>query len=293
MGLIEESIKLNEELSVSLEVKNETDKLMDEIYQKYDNIPFRKKFATLANNKGNISYGIKSITLYPNPPIFNCVSEISIHFITSYGDKNDFRRLMNTFNFTGRFNKFQEIIELNIPCYNEDMLDVKLIKSLSHELEHAYQSSKYTTSADNIEYGYATKNIQSNNKIKFYIANLYYYFTQKEIDAKIQEIYNQIHALKKPDLNSIYKTDEIIEFNARIKLFNDFFINNNSNDLEINNELKNYNLNKNTFIQYIERGINYFKIKLGKMITYHLNKMKEENNGIIEMIDRMIYLMNY
>lgn len=293
MDLIQECIKLNEELSVSLDVNHEMAKLYPEIQNLFNNMPFRKKYVILRNGI-KIEYGIKHIILTKNPPIFNEVTNIVINFITSYGDTNNYGQLKNTFNFQCRFNDFDDLIEIRVPCMNENPDYAFLIKKLSHELEHAFQNSKYTTVGKYDEYTKATNNLYNQNEIERNVAILYYTFSKKEIDATIQEIFNLINAIGIDNLNDIYELNDIKEFQARSNLLYSYFINNkNLNDIELNNVLKKYNLNKNTFISYVERGINYFKLKLGKALTFYLGKLKEEKNGIVEMVDRMIYLMNY
>ena len=197
------------------------------------------------------------------------------------------------------FQKYFQYVESSSFSYNKHILKLiqhsingKLIDTynkplISHELIHIFQYSKSNNINNNDLYKTATTILKDNKYegIIFNVAKLIYDTTEKEIDAKANQLYKELVEKDIQTLNDALSTSLYKEINS---------IKENYNKIKnIISKYNFYNVSDDKLLAYIKNGINYMVHKYSKVINYYfsenvklnetLNILRKKDDLLIEM----------
>ena len=144
---------------------------------------------------------------------------------------------------------------------------------LQHEIEHFLQYGLGRVSDKNNWMYTSTANLSSpKNSCKHIIARLFYFFNDREIDAKMHELYFELRKEQIKNPNDLRKCKAVKEKNRYLELLNKLI--NNFDDDEINNELFSYNMNKIKFLSYINKQIDRFERKTMRVMMEYFEEIE-------------------
>ena len=287
MAIFEKMI-LEEELSISNDVKELTDILSSEIIRNINNSKY--------NQMTMFDYiNIKPIQiLYKHTIIkdYNCFDKnINVSVICyQFNNKEEYIKyhpFIDTIG--GTYNRALNNIELGIVSIN-DKINVSMLKNfLSHELEHIYQYSLIETKELSSIYKKLI-NIINNphniNDVLYGICYCLYFLDKDEINANLHGLYFELKERNVQDLNGLNQTNLLLTYNNVIKLYKEF-ITLGDDDIKLIESLNYLKLTKNQIIKLIDIGLKYFKNKLGKVWQRYINeltitecKLKKVNKSI-------------
>ena len=144
---------------------------------------------------------------------------------------------------------------------------------LQHEIEHFLQYGLGRVSDKNNWMYTSTANLSSpKNSCKHIIARLFYFFNDREIDAKMHELYFELRKEQIKNPNDLRKCKAVKEKNRYLELLNKLI--NNFDDDEINNELFSYKMNKIKFLSYINKQIDRFERKTMRVMMEYFEEIE-------------------
>lgn len=270
---------LQESLSISDNVIEYTNIIIDMIRDKCNKGEFENKRKVILNDKENgtarFSY-CSSFTIKPDEHLESLIPNIysiSIN-VVDFLSKEEIKANFEEQNIGGDFIATYNTIKLKLPSINGEIVDYMLRNSICHELEHAYQLAMARRYKSDKHYNIALDNLDNNDPVLIAISRLIYFFNPMEIDAKMHELYLE---LKWTEYNKALPIEE-----------RDYYINTFYNQLKsiekekLNDVLsKFFSIDYETFFKKIDRNIKYFN---SKAIRVYWKYIKDNDiNEIVEM----------
>lgn len=171
----------------------------------------------------------------------------------------------------GGFDTYNFSIKICLPSINETYDINEIIDYLTHELEHAYQFIK-SGGKNKITKLYSWANNQSTDEtpLEHNLKYLIYYFSNTEIDAKIQQAFVQLKMLNTVSMQDINKSKTISEFTTIDNELKKILANKKYKNDAIN-ILNKYGFNGKSVLRMLRAKRTLFKNKLVKMIGFYFD----------------------
>lgn len=191
----------------------------------------------------------------------------------------------NGYSFNDKTIYLTFLIINNVLSYNDNIEN-----TIQHEVEHYYQCVNSGKSFSTPQYQEISTLMTSSNPYISVISKLLYYSKKFEIDAQINGAYNEIknnHNIISPD--DIFKTTELgllkkILFDIKTAIeswnYESYSVLYALNTININEKIrnnKNKPYNKKKLVNIINNTIDYFFRKCAKLMSLHIENIKEKN----------------
>lgn len=283
---------LTEELGISLEVNNLTEELVDEFEELYNSGENRVRLPQAIIRSNSPCFQLR---LIKDGNWFNGVVNNIVLDCTIFQNMEDYYSFkQRTDRETPHFNYNEKKVYIPFECVNTDIpfgsIKKQILSVLSHELMHAYQSSKIKRSVGNDLY-FKVADILSNGSlfkpgtIEFDVCQLVYFDTLFEIDAQAHNFYHNLEEAKPRDYNEAkaIKPYDWIDFCDYI--FNKIMdaIRNDKLKKHFQDALDYLGISKNEFIHLHQYAQKYKKRKFDKIIAYYFSNL----NNILESVKKI------
>ena len=277
---------LNEELSISSDVENYVNDIIDGLVSlnKNDGFSFFKEYTMLdGNNRELCKYREK--VFWVKGEIYNGISlpcRITVLDFDSEDDAYNFCENASEWN-NNHFDQSSLDISVVVNGVN-GAINMLLLKNLVyHEAEHAYQYFRKFGSlcGDKSIYSKAKAIVQGKDKIhnsnEFgLIAHLLYYLNSREIDSNVNGLYGELlltNNIQVTNFNQEYETmkNEFKQFLETCKTY------------DFNKELSYFGFNINSFVRFINNQQKYLRKKIRKVVartTVNETRKVEHKNKI-------------
>ena len=284
---------LQEEKSISTIVLNCAETIgndLTELYRndKYNYIDKKKIIVRVGNNdfKGSFT-DIKTFIYKPNETVKQHIPNLNeIHVkVIELNNEDTYRINYDYIDVGGGYSLETKNISISIPSFDGGMRVAHLKNVLKHELEHAYQFSLGHQKDDKNLLSNANRYLNSYDKIVRAVARMLYFFDTLEINANIQQFYDDLNLFRIKNRNELHKTELFSERKIYMDKFYNFLIKCNQEELEY--KLKNnFGVNKEFFFSYLEKQFKYMNAKIMKAYQLYLDRnsikdimvMNENNN---------------
>ena len=278
-------IKLLEELSVSPEVSEMSNKLYDDLLPVFKQKRDRRN-PTMIGNIFNRTYNIDID--YSNNKIFGLVNKVTytIYDLKNYDELDAYYNYIFLRSGYNNDDKDNILIYATVLSYDGEIDKQYFVRVLSHELMHAFQDEKILYFETSDLYQKATNiGLFTNNENIRNLGYLIYLLDKREIDANMQSIYNEMVTKK---LNSYDESTVYIVKKSHIDLCYNIY--KSMPKEEIEEALNIFQISQTKLNHLIKTGIEYFNYRVGKVYT---NYLMDKNNKIKEELDRMKQLIDY
>lgn len=214
-------------------------------------------------------------------PIFQYIDSISAEIY--FGETPEERNIISqNIDYGGAFEIQDRTISVSCLGDGNGNVDVAFFKSvISHELKHAYQEMLYNNKSLPFVFNKATNIINNPKSVEdedvYEISRLLYYFNRNEINSKMEEVYAYLKTEGLQTAKEIKSIPAILEYTWYKRSFTR--INTKRNNKALNKKIKQiYGRNLKELINIINLGINYFKVKVRKVIGRYKLEQQEKIN---------------
>lgn len=258
-----------EELSISNEVLQESQKIKDLIKQHLLTVEKKVHYATTLP-----TYQSQSSIIKINEKIFNVFDNININ-VKYFETEEDLKRMKTMFSFGGAITEEQSTLFLRLYGIQNDLDKAFLDNTLNHEMKHAFQIYMNKSFEIGDLYKKAVEIIQNQTDSYDYpilknISYLIYFFNKREIDANMETYYQDLcHKNKNATL--------LNEFEMSVSMFEQI------KDLIFDDDV--CDLIKRIFgktfkqiLNYLNNNIEYFKTKKRKVFARYSNENRIAEN---------------
>lgn len=268
---------LFEEMSISNAVQTVANNVANELLKRLNNI--NGEFVYIRQLGKRV---LRKFALIEYPfPIFQYIDSISAEIY--FGETPEERNIISqNIDYGGVFEMQDRTISVSCLGDGNGNVDIAFFKSvISHELKHAYQEMLYNNKSLPFVFNKATNIINNPKSVEdedvYEISRLLYYFNRNEINSKMEEFYAYLKTEGFQTLKEINSTPAILEYNWYKRLF--IRINVKCDDLALNEKIKQiYGRSLKELINIINLGVNYFKVKVRKVIgRYKLEQQVKIN----------------
>lgn len=262
-----------EELSVSNEVTQETERVYNIIKEEIDNMDYNSDYKVYGfGYTSSIKTILQKKINKEIEPVFNILSQIEVT-VSYFINVDDYRKYYDRFDFGGTFYLKDKLLTMNIFAIN-GVVNEKFFKSiLSHEIHHVYQERLISLSTKVRElYQKALYIIGNESGFKnsiHQLANLIYFFDKVEIEANMESLYNELKATQ----GNVSKVNTLITFNNQRDLYNSY------KDYFFDEEFQTYvaevfGISFKKIMNYLQRMIDYFEVKRNKVLAFYAYERK-------------------
>lgn len=270
---------LFEKMSINDEVLEATDYFVNKITQTYESKKNgmwgwqQLNIALMVTELPSLSFHLKND--YENER-FSIIKNISCFF---YNFNN-----VDELNYASQFLPSCSFLEngtliITIKCLNKEIVDKSFRESLSHELNHVYQEFNKNFNTGK-RYDLASKIVSKLGKYtetEQCLAWIFYYFSKREIDSRVYELYNQ---LKESEIKNISDINNLKLFQERQRFYDQvvFYFRCNMLYLNEKNEkaFNEFDTNPNKVNQYIMRMDKYQNDKIRRVVQRHFDELNED-----------------
>lgn len=257
---------INEELSISNQLKDEAFRICGEIVKSIKNTP------TLPFNIKNVSFkGNNVFTTFFGEKI-NIIYKFYNFFY-----KEDYDNNHEKIDVDNRSSYMNKVIYITIFAISGNIIANMFNDTMYHELEHFYQSKNSNKEVGNKQiYKIALWLKNSGYKDNYIVGDAIYLTRDFEQDAYINGLYGFLidGCTSKYDVTEKLKRSDAYDVLYRLKHHFNYILNNKEKVDYVLKQSK-INFNYNNFINMIKKAINRFENKIGKVVI-------KVNNDIIE-----------
>ena len=275
--IIKESVErfLNEELSISDDVIEAKNTIIDTVYDLYNRGVYRR-YNTPIKEKDQLTL-IDTVD-------FNMAISESIHnfsrlkevevIMYAFKDKNEMLKYYYALDIGGSSILSDGKIVVLTSIIGGEINRDQFEPILTHELEHFYQHSMSNGNISyNNAYAHAVEVIEKPtvySKLEVVIAQLIYFFDKKEVDVKMHELeFDLSNVNGNLTATHIHKAKEVI-MSKCYSVFKDAGIN------DVENAVKAFGISYKEAFRMINRGIRYFETKEGKVLQRYINHLNDD-----------------
>lgn len=260
---------LFEELSISDEVVNVSEKITQEILKESESLSWSKYK----------DFQVKNITI---TIIKDFDLDVIIVKLINLTSKEEYNLYINSFQneYCHKSTFGINMLNLVLPCINGIYCAEYSNGVIQHEVEHAYQIFKRNGFKDDLFYNVANELTCSNNEVEKNIGMIIYYLDKREIDANANSLFNNLKSMNILNREEINKTQGFGEYMFIKSIIEEYI-----NDDNLNAISPFFKVSSNKLKKYIEIQNKYLRIKFGKVIQNHFNKI-----NVVEIIDKPLGL---
>ena len=268
---------LFEEMSISNAVQTVANNVANELLKRLNNVNGEYVYIRQLGKR----VLRKFVLIEYSFPIFQYIDSISAEIY--FGETPEERNIITqNIDYGGTFEMQDRTISVSCLGDGNGNVDIAFFKSvISHELKHAYQEMLYNNKSLPFVFNKATNIINNPKSIGdedvYKISSLLYYFNRNEINSKMEEIYAYLKTEGFQTIKEINLIPAIREYIWYKRLFGQ--INDKRNNETLNEKIKQiYGRSLKELIKIINLGINYFKVKVRKVIgRYKLEQQTKIN----------------
>lgn len=261
-----------EELSIPKEVENESEQIKTLIY---NTLPNCKEQSSFLNYDNYTLVKTNEIEL-PNNSLIKTVVDKIVYAVIYFANKELYSNYFWNFNFGGEFNKETKTIELTIFAIGDEVNEKFLNNVLFHEIHHAYQLTLYGEARHSLSKLYRLSLMILNNpyasRIETDIAKMIYFLGQKEIDANMQSLFQELKKSEDGFTNILKQFEDI---KTTFSAFQEYVYDDKVKDICY----RTFEISLDGLLNYLDKGIKYFESKKRKVLM----KFKMEKDKVTEV----------
>lgn len=178
------------------------------------------------------------------------------------------------------------LITIYVPSVNGQIKWELFLSTLQHEVEHIFQMRYGYKVGRNKLMEVASQYLdEKGNQGKHEVAWLVYFLDSREINAKMQEIYQQLYDFHTTNLAAVKQCDGYKEYEETVRQYQRV---KQLPPEELQTILTEYGWKPQEFWRYIEQQMHYFQTKLRKIVAWHYNNNREKAAKMKKALDARI-----
>ena len=269
---------LIERLSISEEVEQATLHLLDYINKLYKERQPNKQttYNKMLYVNGDMKLSAKIVKQY-NFVVDEYLQKLISAFkkvhccITEVPNDEAYRQWYDELTTDGQSHE-NGLMELNAVAINGQLRNDLLKELIQHEMEHMLQFPHECNVYIKKRAAIAKQHLQLQHNPITNVAWLLYFFESREVNAKMQEFYNQLYHVFDGTSASLQKSYCYVEYNDVLQRYQEL---KQLSEIELQKVLDEYHLSVYQFWRYINGQIRYFQTKVKKVVANYLEKMED------------------